>query len=73
MDGVVYIDQRAIFGISFAMRRHHHPRPLKLEELSFPARCEAGLQCLDSAVDDKSRASKKPVERKMRIGGNSPC
>jgi hypothetical protein len=73
MDGVVYIDQRAIFGISFAMRRQHHPRPLKLEELSFPARREASLERLDAPLDDDSPILKQPVERKMRIGGNSPC
>ena len=73
MDGVVYIDQRAIFGISLAMRRHHHPRSIKLKELSFPARREASLERLDAPLDDNSPISKKPVERKMRIGGNSLC
>jgi hypothetical protein len=38
MDGVVYIDQRAIFGVSFAMRRHNDPGLIKLEKLSFFAR-----------------------------------
>jgi hypothetical protein len=73
MDGVVYIDQRAIFGVSLAMRRHHHPSSIKLKEVSFSARREASLERLDAPFDDNSPLSKKPVERKMPIGGNSLC
>ena len=73
MDGVVYVDQRAILGVSLAMRRHHHPSSIKLKELSFPARREASLEGLDAPLDDNSPISKKPVKRKMRIGGNSLC
>ena len=62
MDGVVYIDQRAIFGVSLAMRRHHHPSSIKLEELSFLARREASLERLDAPFDDNSHLPKKPVE-----------
>ncbi len=73
MDGVVYIDQRAIFGVSLAMRRHHHPSSIKPKELSFPARREASLERLDAPVDDKSRFSENPIKREMRIGGNGLC
>jgi len=73
MDGVVDVNQDAIFGVSLSMRRHHHPRSIKLEELSFPARREASLERLYAPIDGNSPVSKKPIERKMRIGGNSLC
>jgi hypothetical protein len=73
MDGFVYVDERAILGVSLAMRRHHHPGSVKLKELSFPARREASLERLDAPLDDNPSISKKPVERKMRIGGNGLC
>jgi hypothetical protein len=73
MDGVVYIDQSAVFGVSLAMRRHHHRGLIKLEKSSFFARRQASLQRLDASVDDKSRFSKKPIKREMRIGSNGLC
>ena len=73
MDSVVYVDQNAIFGVSFAMRRHDNRGFIKFEELSFSTRREASLQRLDTPLDDNSPVSKKPVERKMRIGSDSLC
>ena len=73
MDGGVYINQRAISGVSLAMRRHNDRGPIKFEKLSFFARRQASLQRLDAPVDDKSRFSKKPIKREMRIGGNGLC
>ena len=73
MDSVVYIDQNAIFGVGLAMRRHDNRGFIKFEELSFSTRREASLQRLDTPLDDNSRVSKKPIKRKMRIGGNGLC
>jgi hypothetical protein len=73
MDSVVYVDQNAIFGVSFAMRRHDNRGFIKFEELSFSTRREASLQRLDTPLDDNPRVSKKPIKGKVRIGGNSLC
>jgi hypothetical protein len=43
VDSVVYVDQNTTFGVRLAMRCHDNPGFIKLEELSFPARCEASL------------------------------
>jgi hypothetical protein len=43
VDRVVYVEQNAIFGVGFAMRRHDNRELIKLEKLSFPTRGEASL------------------------------
>ena len=43
MDSIVYVDQKAIFGVGLAMRRHDNREFTKFKELSFSTRREASL------------------------------